>query len=160
MKTMMLVILICLVAAGSQARDRENLSYIKVNGKVVFGYKVKSGVFMTSIKNSKGESFKVSNRKVDAMILNGKLYERLPVICEGRKVTCHALMEFITEKDGLRLYRHTGYGEYYDLANAVIEKAHPENTYFIFRDGIYHLKVDATNAESVLPFFGINVSEK
>jgi hypothetical protein len=157
MKRIMIVTLLTLFAVSLYAGDKENLNYIKTGGKTYFGCQIKAGIFNTRIITTDGKRVKVANQNIEAMVSNGRLYQKLPVICKNNVTDCMALMEYITSKDGMRLYRHTSYNGHYDLANGIIEKAHPEFTYFIFKDGKFHLRVDANNAETVLPFFGIEV---
>ncbi len=153
----MLLMIACVIATAVNAIEKENLNYIKANGKVYFGYKVKSGLFNTRILNSEGKTIKVKNRNVEAVVTKGKMYELLPVILHDKKVECMAMMEYVTAKDGLRLYKYTCYNEYCDLSQGIISKAQPKTIYFVYKDGQYHLRVDANNAASVLPFFGISV---
>ncbi|MBK7172428.1 MAG: hypothetical protein IPH84_04175 [Bacteroidales bacterium] len=157
MKRIILLILVCVITAGVNAGEKENLSYIKANGKVYFGYKVRSGLFNTSILNSEGKITKVKNKHVETLVTKGKMYELLPVIMQDKKVECMAMMEYVTAKDGLRLFKYSCYHEYCDFSSGIFRKAQPETIYFVYKDGNFHLRVDANNAATVLPFFGINV---
>jgi hypothetical protein len=93
--------------------------------------------------------------KVDSYSLNGRMFERLPVMCKDAPANCTALMEYITSRNGFRLYKYCKVQEHGDLSNNTYEKAHLEYMFFVFKDGKFYLPVTAENAESILPFFGI-----
>ena len=92
---------------------------------------------------------------MDAVYRDGKLYERLPVIYEGAVRGKTALMEYITSRNGLRLYKYCEYGECGDLLKCNYQPAHLQTVYYVFKDGAFYLLVDCKNAGTVLPFFGI-----
>lgn len=158
MKQILLACLLCIFTISLFAETHENLSYVKSGGKMYFGTIIKSGIFNTRVTNAEGKTFNIPNTRVDAMVDNGRMYERMPLVCKEKGIECMVLMEYITGRNGLRLYRYACYNEHCDLANGIIEKAHPENMYFVYLDGKIHLRIDASNAEKILPYFGIKVS--
>jgi len=157
MKKIWIASLACIFATCLFAGGYENPSYIKADGKVYFGSEIRTGLFKTRIIHADGTTTKVANGTIEALGNNGKVYELLPVMCKKNKLAGHALMEFITAKDGLRLYRYDCYSEHCDLANGIIDKAHPQSIFYVFKDGKFHLLVDSENAASILPFFGVKV---
>ena len=158
MKKIWIALLACIFTTCLFAGGYENPSYIKADGKVYFGSKIRTGLFKTRIIRDDGTSIKVANGKIEAMLNKGRLYELLPVVCKENKVICHALMQFVAAKNGLRLYRYDCYSEHCDLANGIVDKAHPQSIFYVFKDGKFHLLLDCDNAATVLPFFGINVT--
>jgi len=157
MKTIMLACLLCIFSFSLFAESNEDRSYVKSDGKTYFGCQIKSGIFNTKITNTDGKTIRIPNTRVEAMVDNGRMFERMPVVINDKGVECTALMEYITSKNGLRLYRLTCYSEHCDLANGIFEKAHPEEMYFVYKDGKVYLSIDESNAENVLPYFGISV---
>jgi len=157
MKKIWITLLACIFTTCLLAGGYENPSYIKADGKVYFGSEIRTGLFKTRITHADGTSTKFSNGTIEAMLNKGKAYELLPVVGKKNKVVCHALMEFVAAKNGLRLYRYNCYSEHCDLANGIIDKAHPQSIFYVFKDGKFHLLVDSDNAASILPFFGIEV---
>jgi len=155
MKKIGIALLLGLLAVGLCAAGYENLSYIKTGDNTYFGYTVKTGLFRSKIITADGMVTRVANKDIEAKMCEGRLYEKLPVVCENGSVNCYALMEYITSKDGFRLYKHSCYNEYCDLSAGIIGRARPEDIYYVFRDGKFHLLVDANNASTVLPFFNI-----
>lgn len=135
----------------------ETINYVTTGGKTYFCHHSKAGLFYTKVVLDDGKMLKIPFSKVDAYFCKGRLFERLPVVCEGVPSGCTALMEYVTSRNGLRLYKYCKYGECGDLRNNTYQKAHLQVLYFVFKDGKFYLKVDKKNAPTVLPFFGIKV---
>lgn len=147
MKKSIVIIALILICTGIQAMaGGESVNYVKAGGKVYFGKNIKFGLFNTKVIDADGTITKVPNRKVEACMHNSKLYERLPVVCENNDTTCLAMMEYITSRAGLKLYRYDSYPE---------KKSRYE--YFVFKDNKFYLRINQDNALSILPFFGVEV---
>ena len=151
------VLLIMIMFALMVKAEGEANSYVTVDGKTYFCQTVKSGLLNLNLTMIDGTILKVPYKKVDAYSTKGHLYERLPVMCKEAPANCTALMEYITSRNGLRLYKYCKTGECGDLLENTYEKAHLQYTFFVFKDGKFYLHVTKENAESVLPFFGIKV---
>jgi hypothetical protein len=147
---LIMVMLVLMVKAGGEATG-----YVTVGGKTYFCEKLNPGLFNINLKMTDGTTLKVPLKKVDSYSFNGRLFERLPVMCKDAPANCTALMEYITSRNGLRLYKYCKVQEHGDLSNNTYEKAHLEYMFFVFKDGKFYLPVTAENAESILPFFGI-----
>lgn len=156
MKKLFAVLLMVIFALALKAGE-ETTNYVKTGGKTLFCRHSTAGLFRTKVVMDDGTILKVPFRKIDAYYCDGRLFERLPVVCEGAPAGCTALMEYITSRNGLRLYKYCKYGECGDLLNNTYQKAHLQVQYFVFKDGKFYLKVDKKNAHTVLPFFGIKV---
>jgi len=139
---LVLVMSVLMLKAGTEVS-----SYVTVDGKTYFCENVKSGLKFMNLTMNDGTIMKVPLKKVDSYSSKGHLYERLPVMCEGAPENCTAMMEYITSRNGFRLYKYC----------KMKSHGNTEFTFFIFKDGKYHLSVTRENAESVLPFFGIEV---
>ncbi len=157
MKRIMIITLLCMLTAGLYAAGKENNSYVKANGKTYFGTEIRMGIVNTTIITSDGEKIKLQNTDIQTVMHNGRLFERLPVVCKKKHITCMAMMEYITSKDGLRLYRYNCFNKRCDPVNGVIVNTYPEDVYYVFKDGNFYLRIDETNAVSALPFFGIEI---
>lgn len=147
--------LILFVSALMLKAGGEVTSYVKANGKTYFCQSVKPGLLRMNLTMSDGTILKVPLNKVDAYSCKGHLYERLPVMCKDAPANCTALMEYITSRNGFRLYKYCKVQEHGELCNNTYEKAHLEFMFFVFKDGKFYLPVTQENAESILPFFGI-----
>lgn len=158
MKTITIAIVLMVFVLAAKAGS-ESVSYVTVGGKTYFCRELRQGLFRAGVVMDDGTVLKVPFSKIDAYTCKGHLYERLPVMCESAKPGCTALMEYVTSRNGLRLYKYCQYGECCDPAGNKYTKAHARYLYTIFKDGKFYLKIDQQNAGSVLPFFGIEVIE-
>jgi hypothetical protein len=141
---------VLMLKAGGEAT-----SYVTVNGKTYFCQTVRTGLLHMNLKMTDGTIMKVPFNKVDSYLCKGRLFERLPVKCKGAPANCTALMEYITQRNGFRLYKYCKVQENGDIYNCTYQNAHKEVEYFVFKNGKFYLHVNQDNVESVLPFFGI-----
>jgi hypothetical protein len=149
---LILVMSVLILKAGGEAT-----SYVTFGGKTYFCQKATPGLFNMNLTMDDGTILKVPLKKVDAYYYKGHLCERMPVICEGAPANCTALMEYITSRNGFRLYKLCEYNECGDLWDNNYKKSHLQVEYFVFKDGKFHLQVTKANAASVLQFFNIPV---
>ena len=119
---LILFLSVMMVKAGG-----ESVNYVTVDGKTYFCEKMRPGLFNMNLTMDDGTIKKVPFEKVDSYSCNGRLFERLPVVCKGAPENC------------------------------TYKKAHLELEYFVFKDGKFYLPVNKENATSILPFFGIAV---
>jgi hypothetical protein len=147
MKNSILFLALILICFGVKAvAGEKTISYVKTSNEVYFGQDLKMGLFNTRIITEDGTVTKIPNRDVTAYMHNSKLFEYLPVVCEENDTTCYAMMEYMTTKSGLNLYRHSSY-----------ESKDTRYVFYVYKDGKFHLRIDQKNAPTVLPFFGIKV---
>ena len=151
----LIAVLLLLMFAPVLVAAAETPNYVTTGGKTYFCEKMKPGLFCARITMDDGTILKVPFGKMDSYYCHGRLFERLPVNCEGAPENCTALMEYITSRNGLRLYKYCQYGECGELYNCTYKKPHLQFVFFVFKDGEFYLLVDQKNAPTVLPFFGI-----
>jgi hypothetical protein len=149
---LVLVMSVLMLKAGGEAA-----SYVTFDGKTYFCQKITPGLFNLNLTMDDGTIMKVPLKKVDSYSCNGRLCERLPVMCKGAPANCTALMQYITTRNGFRLYKLCEYNECGDLWDNTYKKAHLQVEYYVFKDGKFHLQVTKDNAGSVLQFFNIPV---
>ena len=159
MRTFFAVAVLLSISLGLSAADDNALNYVTANGQTYFGEKVKTGLSHTRIINNGTEAIKINNEDVDAYMKDGRLFERLPLICDKGEKKGEAFMEYVTSRGGLRLYKYTAFSENCDLSSGMFSKAEPKTCFFVFKDGEFYLRIDDKNAQSSLPFFGIAVRE-
>ncbi len=157
MKNVIVITALCLLTARLYAAEKENVSYVKANGKTYFGIEVRTGIFKTRVIASDGQKVKVQNTEIQSVMHDGRLFELMPVVSRNNKVIRMAMMEYITSKDGLRLYRYNYYNNCSRLEKGIITNTDPDDVFYVFRDGKFYLRIDESNAESALPFFGLNI---
>jgi hypothetical protein len=146
MKNSIVIIALLLLGIGANAiTPVKDISYVKTRDTVYFGQNLKIGLFNSKIISSDGTYTKISNRDVIAYMHNSHLFEYLPVIGESNQILFYAMMEYLTSRSGLRLFRYN----YFDGRDT-------KCYYYVFKDGKFYLKIDQRNALTVFPFFGIN----
>jgi hypothetical protein len=143
---------VMMLKAGGEAT-----SYVTANGKTYFCQTVRSGLFHMNLKMTDGTIMKVPLNKVDSYSCNGRLFDKLPVKCKWAPANCTALMEYVTQRNGLRLYKYCKVQEHGEIYDCTYQSAHKQVEYFVFKDGKFYLHVTQENAESILPFFGIKI---
>ena len=156
MKSILIAVMLlvsCLVIKAGN----ESINYVKAGGKTYFCQELRQGLFKAGVVMDDGSVLRIPFNKIEAYSCKGHLFERLPVMCENAKPGCTALMEYVTSRSGLRLYKYCQYGECCDPASNKYGKVQARYLYTVFKDGEFYLRVDQKNAASVLPFFGIEV---
>lgn len=138
--------LILFFAATQVLAGGESISYVKAGGKVYFGQNLKRGLFNIKIISTDGTVLRIPNQQVTAYMHDSKLFEYLPVVSENKDTLCFAMMEYITSRSGLKLYRYSCY-----------DKNVTSYGYFVFKDNKFYLSINKENAASTLPFFGVEI---
>ncbi|MEI6748953.1 MAG: hypothetical protein ACOYMF_00350 [Bacteroidales bacterium] len=157
MKKSIFIIMFIMVAIGIKSMAAEKVCYVSANGNTYFGKELKQGLFKTKIVSADGKVFKVKNHDINSYSDGKHQFEKLPVICENNDTLCMAMMEYITSRNGLKLYRYTCLSEGNDLLTSTFRKAHKNYGYFVFKDGKFYLRINEKNAAATFPFFGIEV---
>ena len=143
------ILIIALVFFGFLLKamaEGETDSYVKTDSNVYFGQDLKMGLFNTRVFSSDGTVTKIPYHEIVAYMDNLRLFEYLPVVCERNDTTCYAMMEYVTSRSGLSLYR-------YDCYDCKVKRS----VYYVFKGNKFHLRIDQKNASTTLPFFGIKV---
>jgi hypothetical protein len=68
----------------------------------------------------------------------------MPLVGENNENLGYAMMEYVTSRSGLRLYRY-----------CCKDQKTTQYAYFVYKDGKLHLRINKENGLSTLPFFGI-----
>ena len=155
-----LIFLFVLVSFVWVAKAADELDFVCVNGVTYFSEDIKIGITNARITTENGMTLKAPLDKVVAYRVNGKLYERLPLICVDGKNKGTALMEFITQHNGLRLYKLSTASTEAPANCRFVDKANTECVYFVYKDGQLYLHVNQANASTVFPFFHVKYSCK
>ena len=147
-KNWVLIIALTLICFGFKAIavNPDDVCYVKTADKVYFGQDVKMGLVYTKVISADGTVAKLKTKEIKAVMHENKLYELLPVVCERYDTLCYAMLEYVTSRSGLKLYKYccvAGRDEKYG--------------YFVFKDNKFYLRVDQNNAVAILPFFGIEL---
>jgi hypothetical protein len=147
MKKVMFLVLSMMVLYGLNAVAGESIGYVKTEGNIYFGQKVKIGISKTRIIASDGTVVKIPNHKVEAYMQDSHLFELMPVSYNSDASVKMDLLEKVTLKDGLALYRSTA-----------TKAGDAEFVYYVYQEGKLYLKCNELNTETVLQYFGINIA--
>lgn len=152
-KIIVLSALVLLAFVGKAAND---LNYVTIEGKTYFSKDIKIGMSNARIGMNDGLTLKAPLERVDAYMVNGRLCERLPVVCSDGEVKCTALMELVCMRNGLKLFKCDAYTGIKNLGASFNDEKEHEVRYFVYKDGELHLRVDEKNAPNVFDFFHVN----
>jgi len=147
MKKSLFILALILISFGAKAMVGENsISYVKTGSDVYFGQNLKIGLFNYKLFDSDGTVKKIPAREVVAYTHNSQHFEYLPIVNKSNTVSGYAMMEYITQRNGLNLYRR-----------CCLDEKNERFDYYVFKNGEFYLKVDQENAKTTLPFFGIKL---
>ncbi len=122
--------------------------YLKTGEKTYFGQKLKIGLKSTKIISNDGTVVKVPNSKVKCCMEGSRFFELLPTVNVEYDTTGYVIMEYVTSKNGLKLY-------FYDN----LTKGPASREFYVFADEGIYLKGDEKNASNMFAFFGITSQE-
>ncbi len=135
------------------AKAAGELNYVIVEGKTFFSEEVKVGVRNIRMTTDEGLTMKAPLKKVNAYYVDGKVCDRLPLMCCNGKVKCTALLELVSHRNGLRLYKY--HTEDARLGCCFQDQANHGMVLLVYKRGKLHLRVDKENMETVLAFFRV-----
>ena len=148
-----MLVMLALVSFAFIAYAADEMNYVIIDGKTYFSEEVKVGPGSVRIATDDGLTLKAPLKKVDAFMVNGKVWERLPVVCCKGKTKGTALMEFVTQRNDLRLYKY--HSDDCSLGCTFYDKSNQETMYFLYKEGKLYLRVTKENAQTVFAFFHI-----
>ena len=151
-----LFVLFTLVVFVLSVSAANYLDYVVIGDKTYFSEDVRVGFNNIRISTENGLMLKAPLNHVETYMVDGKLCERLPLICNDGSVRCTALMELVTVKNGLRLYKCYQNVGNRDLGCCFYDEMKLECMFFVYKDGELYLRVDKKNAQTVFPFFGVD----
>jgi hypothetical protein len=149
------VVLITLAFFAFILNASAGVNYVTVGKKTWFSDDVRIGMNNIKIATEAGMVVKTPMKNVDAYMVDGKLCERLPVICKDGSEKCTALMELVAFRNGLGLYKYSVNKGSERIGCTLYDEAKHSAVYYVYRNGKLHLRVDNNNANTVFPFFGV-----
>ncbi len=157
MRTLWTILLVVMLAIGTQAAGPTASCFVVVDKDTYYCDEVKPGKATFRLFTEGKQLMKVPAGKVTAYSVNGKLYERLPVVTRNQDTAGWAFMQFIATHDGFRLYRFCSNCVYFDPATGEIAPSTPIYRYYIFKHGKFVSLTDDQHYESQLAWFGIKL---
>jgi hypothetical protein len=151
MKKLILIPLLFFAIFSVNAKALSEYDYVITKNGTFYCQQVNVGLLHIKGILENGEALKVSVNEVRAYKANGRIFERMPIY-QNDKITSNSnLMELLSLKDGLKLFRYTLIDN-----NEALCPGH--NQYYVFRNGEYVLQVSDKSSYQVFNFF--NVSQK
>jgi len=151
MKKLVALFAVLMLALAAWAGDE--LNYVVIEGKNYFSEEVKVGMRNIRMTTDEGLTLKVPLKKVDAYMVEGKIFERQPLICCDGKVKRTALLELVAQRNGLRLYKL--HSDDCRLGCCFLDKNEMETIYLVYKEGNLHVRVNETNAPTLFEFFRV-----
>lgn len=146
-----LVVVFALLALAFTASATNELSYVIVKGKPHFSQDARMGISGVKMTYENGTTLRVPFRMLDVAFVNGKIYERLPLICINGREKCTALLELISFRNGLRLYSLKSNDS--SLGCCFTDEYGSPRMYFVYKGQNLYLRVDEKNISNVFSFF-------
>ncbi len=156
MKAILIILILALLSPEGHANSSGE-GFIVAEGMTYQILDMTTGFSHTRVMTTEGQVLKVPNNSVTAYRMNGHQYELLPLLtCQGDTL-CQVFMEFISRRDGCRLYRYCSNCGKYDPLNWEIAPQNHIYRYYLLRNG--HLKLLKSEAETndTLAWFNIRV---
>lgn len=151
MKKIVAVFVVVMLAFMATAYG--GMNYVIVDGKTYFSEEVKVGISSVKVVTDEGLILKAPLKRVDAYMVDGKVFERLPLVCCNGKVKCTALLELVAHRNGLRLYKY--HSSDTTLGCPLGDKQNEESIFLVYKEGKLHLRVNEENGVTVLAFFNV-----
>ena len=157
MKRKMLIVSLLLLVGGIHANLNKTESFVVVGDETYFCDEIYTGPSSFKVTTVNGDIMKIATGRIDAYAQNGMLFEKMPVVNKNRDTAGWAFMQFITSRDGYKLYRYCSNYNQYDPSTGEIAPEAPVYRYYIFRNGSYINVTDDHNVKALLMRFGVKV---
>ena len=135
--------------------DNSSGNFIKVGDQKLNCDLLRVGQSNTRLYKNGRKLLKIPTRLIDSYSQDGKLFEKMPILCKNQDTAGWAFMQLITSKNGYQLYRFCSNCIHYDPAEDVIAPPLPVYRYYIYRNGKFVSMVDEKNAKEQLAGFGV-----
>lgn len=156
MKKLAIIIILSLFALPLLAFTEES-AFVATADHTYFCNEISMGFASTIVKNADGSYLKIPNSEVKAFRLNGRQYEKMPLVSNAGDTVTYTFMEFICSKDGYRLYRYCTNCNHYDPLNGEIAPINHIYRYYVLVDGKIRLLNCADSLKKAMSFFKVKV---
>jgi hypothetical protein len=152
-----IVVLLVVISFAAVVQVAGKMNYVTVGEKTYFSDDIKIGLTNVRIVTEDGITLLAPLKNVDSYMIDGKVYDRLPLVCLSGTVKCSTLMELVAFRNGLRLYKYNSGGENRNLGCCFADESGVKAMFFVYQDGELHLRVDEKNVKTVFPFFHLKI---
>lgn len=151
--TAILFVVVCVIIPLNASDD---LGYLITATDTFICKDIKNGIIKMRLTLPNGEKQKIEKDDVKTFYVHGKRYDRLPVYINGIATGEVKFLELLSQRNGLKLYKHTFFCcGYWNMTKQKIESAGEKNVLLVYKDDNYYLQLDNRNAESLASFFHI-----
>ncbi|NVO21186.1 MAG: hypothetical protein HXX13_15900 [Bacteroidetes bacterium] len=157
MKKLTIIFCLMLLITGAKSNSNKVESYVIVGDETYFCDEIHVGPSSFRILTPDGDKMKISTAIIDAYSLRGALYEKLPVVNKNLDTTGWAYMQFISSRNGYKMYRYCSSCTQYDPFTGTIAPSNPIYRYYIFKNGRFITFTDDHNVKSLLSRFGVKL---
>lgn len=155
MKYTALLFLLVIMIPGLNAAVKSTDNFVIIGNNTYYCDEVRVGRGFTRIYINGRQYCRVPSNLVNAYAEKGNFYEYLPVLNTHKDTTGWAFMQFVTSRDGYRLYRYCSNCLKYDPVTGIIEPIRPVFRYYIFKSGKFVSVTNDQNEQEQLASFGI-----
>lgn len=123
--------------------ESDRSDYVVADGITYVCQAMRTGFANTRIITHEGQLVKVPNSSIKAYRINGRQFEIMPLLNLRGDTLDMAFMEFISMRDGKRLYRYCSNCSKYDPLSGEIAPINLIYRYYVLSDGQLKLFTDA-----------------
>jgi hypothetical protein len=130
--------------------------FVVIGDNTYYCNSIRMGQGNTRIYSESG-MMKIPTPLISAYFLEGKLFERMPVVNKNMDTAGWAFMQFIASRSGYRLYRYCSNCVHYDPVTGEIAPPVPAYRYYVFKDRKFVAVADDRNVKNLLTRFGVKL---
>jgi hypothetical protein len=155
MKRILIMIgLLQLTTAFCMAKSED--CFVVIGDNTYYCNSIRMGQGNTRIYSATG-MLKIPTPLISAYYLEGKLFERMPVVNKNLDTAGWAFMQFIASRSGYRLYRYCSNCVHYDPVSGEIAPPTQVYRYYVFKDRKFVAVADERNVKNLLTRFGVKM---
>lgn len=106
---------LCLFASA----QKSNRGYVVTNSDTIFCNKIAVGIFKTRCTLADGKKMKIDNKSINQYLMAGVMKKKMPVVMHGKETSKEAMMEYVTLKNGVCVYKYVYYNGAKECEDAI-----------------------------------------
>lgn len=141
--------------------------YAIFNGKAYFCEHAKVLFNKIRLHWEDGTDLIIPLKEVDTYCVDGRIFNRLPLLCKKGEVKQSVFLELVAQRNGLKIYRYCSMDDsllyrYFSMNDSqgtcFMDNTGKTGIYVVYnKNNEFHLCVDKENMQIVLPFFHLNI---
>jgi hypothetical protein len=152
MKTKIFILML-IIAVNIELTASAEIAYLITQNDTLICKKIKPGTFNICITNIDGVIQNIPNENVSAYFVNGKRFDKMKVVLDGKPTGESRFMELLSQRNGLKLYE---YKYSLDTTQQHIVNSRGKAVLLVYKNDEFFLQIDKKNAESLSNFFHLN----